>query len=500
MGQRDLAFAVLAASAAAYDAARNSHPGAAGHAVGVPLAAALGLTIAGRRTNADLAALIAAALFQIAVLAGFPGGALLVIGAVVAHGAAGYGRRFTPLLAGVALLTSGVAAIGQWVVRGGDLPNNQARWVLLLVGASVVAWGGSIRSQRRLGEDLAVRNTEAAVAAERARLARELHDVAAHHLTALVLQARVAARLTSTDPDRAAAVADAVAEEGSTTLAALRRTVAVLGSAPLPADPASTPGPRTSANVPRNVDSTGETSTRAGTDAAPDVPRNVDSGVQAAMQRNARVANGLALAPLPTLAHIGGLADRCRAAGLDVSLTVAGAIGALPPDIDLAAYRMAQEALTNVLRHAGAQLAAVSVDRDPDWLHVSVSDDGAEAPDPATVTRGGGLTGLNERVRACGGDWWIDRAGERGGWRVVASFPLARCSCGPSGPCRCSSPAEPTERASAVRADRGERPPWALRARRMTWARRARSGHRAPAEPAEPAQQPTGAPGPVDRT
>ena len=389
--ERDLAFAALAAVVAGYDAARNTHPDAASAGLAVPLAVVMALTIAGRRTHAELALLTAAVTFQIAVLAGFPGGALLLVGAVVAHGAAGYGRRLTPLLTGVVLLASGVTAVGQWVLRGGDVPNSQARWVLAIVGTIVVAWGSSIRAQRRLAADLATRNAEAAVASERARLARELHDVAAHHLTALVLQARVAARLAATDPTQASALADAVADEGSTTLAALRRTVAVLGT-----DPGS--------NVQRNAVHSPE-------------PGSNDPW-------NAVKTDG-DLAPTPTLAQVGGLAERCRTAGLEVALIVDGPLDALPPDVDLAAYRMVQEALTNVLRHAQAQRADVSVERYPDRLDVAVSDDGAHAPDPTGVSRGGGLTGLAERVRACGGTWGVDRTGDLGGWRVAASFPLA---------------------------------------------------------------------------
>lgn len=377
VSERDLLFAASAALAAGYDAARNNHPNAASAALAVPLAITMALAIAGRRTHADLAVLVAAATFQLAVLAGFPGGALLLVGGVVAHGAAGYGRRLTPLLTGGVLLASGLAAVGQWVLRGGDPPNNQARWVLAIGATTVVAWGASIRTQRRLAAELAARNAQAAVSGERARLARELHDVAAHHLTALVLQARVAARLTVTDPGRAAALADAVADEGSTTLAALRRTVSVLASEP-----------------------------------------------DADVSGNAGAGDG-DLAPAPTLAQISGLAERCRSAGLEVALVLDGPLDALPADIDLAAYRMVQEALTNVLRHARAQRADVAVGHRPDRLEVAVSDDGALAPDPANVTRGGGLTGLAERVRACGGTWQIDRHGDLGGWRVAASFPLS---------------------------------------------------------------------------
>jgi signal transduction histidine kinase len=134
------------------------------------------------------------------------------------------------------------------------------------------------------------------------------------------------------------------------------------------------------------------------------------------------------LVPQPGTGQVRSLVDRVRAAGLDVELTVTGARD-LPPGVDLAAYRVVQEALTNVIRHAGAGRAAVSLEYRPDELLITVVDEGGYPP-AATASKGGrGLIGLRERIAIYGGE--LD-AGPRpgGGWRVQARIPLE----GPAGP------------------------------------------------------------------
>jgi len=127
------------------------------------------------------------------------------------------------------------------------------------------------------------------------------------------------------------------------------------------------------------------------------------------------------LRPQPGLDRLQPLIDRVAAAGLPVELTVSGGPRALPPGLDLACYRVVQEALTNVMKHAGLARTAVRLDYRPDELIIDVSDDG-----PAVTARAGdgrGLLGLRERVSMYGGEF---DAGPRpaGGWRVTARLPL----------------------------------------------------------------------------
>ena len=129
-----------------------------------------------------------------------------------------------------------------------------------------------------------------------------------------------------------------------------------------------------------------------------------------------------ALAPQPGAGQVASLVDRVHAAGLDVELTVIGARD-LPPGVDLAAYRVVQEALTNVIKHAGAARAVVSLEYRPDDLLIAVTDDGDPGAGQAPGTGGRGLIGLRERIAVYGGQ--LD-AGPRpgGGWRLTARIPL----------------------------------------------------------------------------
>jgi signal transduction histidine kinase len=136
-----------------------------------------------------------------------------------------------------------------------------------------------------------------------------------------------------------------------------------------------------------------------------------------------------AAGPRPSLARLGDLADDMRAAGVPVDMTVSGSVGGLPPAVDLAAYRIVQESLTNVMRHAtGAPTRAVVV-VDEDAVRLTIEDDGTHRP--ASHALGGseragyGLIGMAERARLCGGDL---EAGHRpgGGFRVQARLPLER--------------------------------------------------------------------------
>jgi signal transduction histidine kinase len=205
-----------------------------------------------------------------------------------------------------------------------------------------------------------------AVADERARIARELHDVVAHSLTVMVIQAGAARRLVDRDPDRVVEVAGTIKHMGREALDEMRRLVGVMREA----------------------------------------------------------GEGPELAPQPTVADIEALVQRARDAGLHVELTVEGGRRDLPPGVDLSAYRVVQEALTNTIKHANASSASVAVRYGEGELFVAVTDDGSGSGSTVDVPSGGhGLTGMGERVSLYGGEL---EAGERagGGFEVRARFPV----------------------------------------------------------------------------
>ncbi len=217
----------------------------------------------------------------------------------------------------------------------------------------------------------------AALAEERARMARELHDVVAHHISVMTVQAAGARRMLSRDPDRSIEAMRAVEETGRSALDEMRRIVGAL----------------------RHVDA--------------------EEPPTAAAE----------LAPQAGVAELDALMGRARETGLDVGLTVVGEPRTLPPSLDLAIFRVVQEALTNTLKHAGPTRAAVVLRYEPTAVVVSVTDDGAQrwhggAPRPASADRvGHGLVGMRERVTLNGGTL---RTGPRsvGGFEVQASLPL----------------------------------------------------------------------------
>jgi len=208
-----------------------------------------------------------------------------------------------------------------------------------------------------------------AAAAERARIAREMHDVVAHHLTVMVTLSEAAAAASAGSPDRAAEVMRAVSATGRRALADTRRLLGVLRQPPGD-DPAA------------------------------------------------------ALAPVPGLTQLDALIAEVRSAGLRTTLAVCGQPPEVPAGVQLTVYRLVQEALTNTLRHGGrGARATVRLRYLPGELRVDIDDDGAGATAPAPAGAGGGLIGMQERIGAYGGDV---RAGPRqpAGWTVSARLRL----------------------------------------------------------------------------
>jgi signal transduction histidine kinase len=206
------------------------------------------------------------------------------------------------------------------------------------------------------------RQAEQAAAAERARIARELHDIIAHHLSVVVLHAAGARAAGRADPETLAEIE----YSGRQALTETRRLFGVLR------DPEEETG----------------------------------------------------RAPQPGIGELPALAGSLRAAGLEVSLSIDGEHAALPPAVNVSAYRIVQEALTNVLKHAGLARAEVTVDCTDIAVTIEVTDDGPGNPSAPALTGGHGLTGMRERVALFGGDL---RAGPRpgGGFTVCAWLPIS---------------------------------------------------------------------------
>jgi signal transduction histidine kinase len=211
--------------------------------------------------------------------------------------------------------------------------------------------------------------TEQAVTAERLRIARELHDMIAHSIGIIAIQAGVGSRVIETQPAEALAALRAIEATSRETLSGLRRTLVALRQADL-----------------------------------------VAASVQAP------------LAPAPGLADVGRLAAATTDAGVRVDVRWGGKRRPLPVDIDLSAYRIVQEAVTNVVRHAGTRRCRVAIDYGEVELSVEVIDDGRGMPS-SPVDAGFGITGMRERVSLLHGHF---SAGPRpeGGFRVAARLPL----------------------------------------------------------------------------
>jgi signal transduction histidine kinase len=293
------------------------------------------------------------------------GGALVVLGCglvafgVVSHGI--YGPGGAP--AAVSLLAqSWLLVAGSWVV-GYTVRQQRAYAAGLRKQAEREALEQVAEARRKAGE-------------ERVRIARELHDVVAHSLSLIAVQAGVA-NWVSTPPEETARTLSSIEE---TSRGALREMRALLGVLRL--DPAAEPG------------------------AGPTV--------EPALEPTLEPARGLA--------DLDELTTRISAAGVGISVDVQGSRVSLLPGMDLAAYRVIQEAATNVVRHAGAASCQVSVRYSPDEVMVQVTDDGRGVP-PGGGSAGHGIVGMRERVQMYGGEF---RAAPLpgGGFGVTARFPL----------------------------------------------------------------------------
>ncbi len=280
---------------------------------------------------------------------------------VTAYSVASYAPlRDALLAAGFAALAIAVAVVqGSGTAATPDpLPSAILYGTVWLVGRVVGVRHQRAESLHRQREALAAE----AVAAERARIAREMHDVVSHSLAAIVMQSGGAANVLDSDPDRARqslATIEATARRG---LEEMRRMLGLLGE----------------------------------TDAE--------------------------LAPQPGLDRIEDLVATARSAGLEVDCRTSGDGPPLPAAVDVSAYRIVQESLTNVMKHAHAGRVEIEVRREPDQLHVAVLDDGR--PGPGEAGAGRGLAGMRERAEVLGGSLEAGPRADGPGFRVAARLPL----------------------------------------------------------------------------
>jgi signal transduction histidine kinase len=242
-----------------------------------------------------------------------------------------------------------------------------------VVFAAAYLFGSTMRNRRLYAEELEARansierqrteETKRVLSEERLRIAQELHDVVAHSMGVIAVQAGVGAHVIDTEPGEAKKALEAISQTSRATLTEIRRLLGVL-----------------------------------------------------------REDQGASYEPAPGLADLDRLVRDMAGAGLETHVCVEGTATELPPGADFTAYRIVQEALTNVLKHAGPAQATIVVGYEPDALRLEVLDDGLGAVNGRGGPGGHGLLGMRERVGVYGGTF---EAGPRigGGYRVAVRLP-----------------------------------------------------------------------------
>jgi signal transduction histidine kinase len=324
-------------------------------------------------------------------------------------------RRLSVAGLGICLVGS-AAQLARFYVRVGwhPVPNWLLMGAIVFAGPSLIAWtiGDSMRYRRAYYANLEERaarlerdkdaQARIAAAAERARIARELHDVVAHNVSVMVVQADGATYALGSDPDRAREALAAISATGRQALAEMR---ALLGVLRRNDDDSTPPLPPVPASVAARDDGPSEPAPLTGT------------------------AEPASLTPMPGVEQLDDLLDQTRAAGLTVSCTIEGDPIPLASGTGLAAYRIVQESLTNTRKHAGPLAQASVVLRySPDALELVITDDGLGDAAPCDGA-GHGLTGMRERAAMYGG---TVSAGPvlGGGFQVTALLPVARAQAG----------------------------------------------------------------------
>ena len=413
---RDVAIAAavtVVGVAASYGEAHPSQPGAyflpphhLPHTPGAALllVAAAGAVLAGRRVLPRLVTCLSVGFVVAYSLPGYENGAALVLPAIALGTlttlapigwAAGWAVAATAVLMAATAVNNPLGEFG-----GGFFLIPATNAVAVFAGIAVAsrhAYAESVRVQAARQAEAEARRR---VNEERLRIARELHDVVAHTMATITVQAAAASQLLRDRPDEAAASLRAIRSAGKEGLRELRAVLDVLRSADLEDGAALEDG--------------------------------AGRGDGAAVAEGAAIA-GRPAQPPPGLSRLDALVAGVRGAGLPVTVTVTGAPRELPAVTSLSAFRIVQEALTNTLRHAGPATAAVAVDYGTGMLRIEVTDTGrgSAALDGGAGAGGGspdgvpghGLRGMRERAAVAGG---AVEAGPlpQGGFRVAAQLPL----------------------------------------------------------------------------
>lgn len=377
-------FGISVLTVAVQEEGGQDLPGIRSEAVIVPVVLLLCLVIALRRRMPEKMLLLAIGVGLAQLVLDVATTAANFAFLVIVYTVAATGARWASRLA----LAVGLCAAPVAQLRWPEQESSVLGTVAVMIFTSVpfaLAWvlGDSIRTRRAYYEQLEERATrlekereaqsKVAVAAERARIARELHDVVAHNVSVMVVQADGAAYVLDTAPDQAKKALETISSTGRQALAEMRRLLGVL--------------------------------------------------------RTGEHQEGGEYVPQPDVEQIDDLVQQCRTSGLPVDFKVEGTPRPLPSGVELTAYRIVQEALTNTRKHggpnAGASVRLVYFD---DGLGLLVEDDGKGAPhelyeDGGADGEGHGLIGMRERVGMVGGT--LD-AGPRpgGGFRISALLPL----------------------------------------------------------------------------
>lgn len=347
-----------------------------------------------RRAPLIVVAINVAATVPLLVL-NYPDSSAGLASLIVLYTVAAYCKRRDALiaLAWVAVVIVPVLVAGV-VVHSEQLPISSFIANIIIFGT---AWliGDSVRNRRIVVEELKFRAETAerqradearqAVLDERARIAREMHDIVAHGMSVMIVQAGAARRVLDKHPEQAAEAMANIEQTGREAMVEMRRLLGVLRDGGVEAEIAA-----------------GQTSSE-------DAP--------------ARRRDDAPLAPQPGLAAVPALVRQWTAAGLDVAYHVEGDLPELPSGLDVSAYRLIQEALTNTSKHAGPARATVTLKRTPTGLDITVADDGRGASAAAGSGTGHGLIGMKERVTLFGGTVAAG-PGQSGGYVVHAVLPL----------------------------------------------------------------------------
>ncbi len=363
----------------------RAEPGKQLDAVAYGIMLAVGAALAVRRRWPEAALFFTLGVTIVYLVRGYDGGPIY-LGTFILIGTLASVRPTREALRLTVIAVVGLGLAGILVEPVGD----DSRWAHLLYGSwSILAFlaGKTVRDRRELLSGLRERNrhleesreeeARRRVAEERVRIARDLHDIVAHNIAGISLQAATGAHVADGHPDQAREALIAIRQASRQTLDELRSTLHLL---------------------------------REGDDAAP-------------------------LAPTPGLADLDELAAFVSRSGVPVDVEIRGGEAEIAEAVSCAAFRIVQESLTNVMRHAGPARASVVVERTLTGLEVSVTDDGrgAAAVDGGGLRPGHGISGMRERALALGGT--VD-AGPRpgGGFSVVAHLPAVGHEDGPDPP------------------------------------------------------------------